>query len=88
MSDYLIARGLDGATRTMSKFQFSWSELASSYQSLWNATYEDTAVARLEQLVLKENELSSQASTEAPKNQERLGYSQEQIFKQRHLISA
>jgi hypothetical protein len=38
LSAYTVARGMDGATRTMSKFQFSWSELASSYEALWNAT--------------------------------------------------
>ncbi len=85
---YSIARGLDGATRTMAKFQFSWSELAAGYEALWNTTYQDDAVSRLEQLVSKENELSSQASTEAPNNQERLSYWQEQVFKQHHLTAA
>ena len=88
LSAYSIARGLDGATRTMAKFQFSWSELAAGYEALWNTTYQDDAVPRLDQLISKENELSSQASTEAPNNQERLGYWQEQVFKQHHLNPA
>ena len=88
LSAYSIARGLDGATRTMGKFQFSWSELAAGYESVWNTTWADDAGTRLDQLISKENELSSQASTEAPNNTARLSYWQDQVFKQHHLIPA
>ena len=88
LSAYSIARGLDGAARTMSKLQFSWGDLASGYESLWNTTYEEQAIRRLEQLIARENDLSSQSSTEAPNKQDRLGYWQDQVFRQRHLIPA
>ena len=88
LSAYSIARGLDGVTHTMAKFQFSWSELAAGYESLWNTTWSDDALSRLENLISRENELSSQASTEAPNNTARLSYWQDQVFKQHHLIPA
>ncbi len=88
LSAYSIARGLDGATRTMAKFQFSWSELAAGYESLWNTTWADDAGTQLAELISKENELSSQASTEAPNDTARLSYWQDQVFKQHHLIPA
>ena len=72
----------------MSKFQFAWSELADSYQALWNTTYADDADPRFAVLCARENDLSSQASTEAPNDQERLGYWQEQVFRQHHLLAA
>lgn len=87
LSAYSVARGLDGATRTMSKFQFSWSELASSYEALWNNVYADEAGARLELLIARERDLSSQASTEAPNDQKRLSYWQTQVFQQHHLAT-
>ncbi len=88
LSAYSIARGLDGATRTMSKFQFSWSELASGYEALWNTTYADDATTRLDQLIGRENELSSQASIEAPYKADRVAYWQDQVFQQHHLTPA
>jgi len=88
LSAYSIARGLDGATRTMSKFQFAWGELAAGYEALWNSTWQEDAGTRLALLVARENDLSSQASTEAPNNQSRLDYWQQQVFKQHHLTAA
>ncbi len=88
LSAYSVARGLDGATRTMSKFQFSWSELASGYEALWNNIYADEAGTRLELLVSRERDLSSQASTEAPNDQKRMAHWQTQVFRQHHLETA
>ncbi len=88
LSAYSVARSLDGATRTMSKFQFSWSELASGYEALWNNIYTDDASARLERLIARERDLSSQASTEAPNDQKRMSYWQTQVFRQHHLETA
>jgi hypothetical protein len=88
ISAYSVARGLDGATRTMAKFQFSWSELAAGYEALWNATYQEDAVSQLGLLVAKENDLSSQTSTDAPNDQKRLEYWQDQVFKQHYLVNA
>lgn len=88
LSAYSVARGLDGATRTMSRFQFAWGELATGYEALWNSTWHEDAGTRLALLVARENDLSSQASTEAPNNQSRLDYWQQQVFKQHHLTAA
>jgi len=88
LSAYSVARGLDGATRTMSKFQFAWGELAAGYENLWNSTWQEDASARLTLLMARENDLSSQASTEAPNDQSRLEYWQQQVFRQHHLVSA
>ena len=88
LSAYSIARGLDGATRTMSKLQFGWSELATSYEALWNTTYAEDAGARYAALIARENDLSSQGSTEAPNDPKRIDYWQEQVFRQHHLIQA
>jgi hypothetical protein len=88
LSAYTVARGLDGATRTMSKFQFSWSELASGYEALWNDVHSVDALSRLDALLARERDLSSQASTEAPNDQKRLTYWQLEVFKQHHLVSA
>jgi hypothetical protein len=87
LSAYSVARGLDGATRTMSKFQFAWGELAAGYEAIWNSTWQDDASARLALLSGRENDLSSQASTEAPNNQSRLDYWQQQVFRQHYLVS-
>ncbi len=88
LSAYSIARGLDGATRTMFKLQFGWSELATAYEALWNTTYAEDAASRYAALIAKENELSSQASIEAPNDPKRIYYWQEQVFRQHHLIPA
>ena len=88
LNAYSVARGLDGSTQAMSKFQFAWGELADSYQALWNTTYADDAQSRFALLCARENDLSSQASTQAPNDQERLSYWQEQVFRQHHLLSA
>ena len=88
LSAYSVARGLDGATRTMSKFQFSWSDLASGYEALWNDVYSGDAISRLDALIAREHDLSSQASTDAPNDQKRLTYWQLEVFKQHHLVAA
>jgi hypothetical protein len=88
LSAYSVARGLDGATRTMSKFQFSWSELASGYEALWNDVHSADALTRLETLTARERDLSSQASTEAPNDQKRLHYWQLEVFKQHRLATS
>ncbi|MEO7028806.1 MAG: hypothetical protein ABI147_05330 [Acidobacteriaceae bacterium] len=88
LSAYSVARGLDGSTRTMAKFQFAWSELAAGYEALWNSTYGEDANSQLGLLVARENDLSSQTSTDAPNDQKRLEYWQEQVFKQHHLVGA
>jgi hypothetical protein len=86
LSAYSVARGLDGATRTMAKLHSSWSELAVQYDALWAATYAEEASGQLLQLISREIELSTQAATEAPNLQERMGYWQDYVLRQRHLL--
>ena len=88
ISAYSIAIGLDTSARTMSKLQYSWSELATAYEGLWNTTYASSASQQFAILAARENDLSSQGSTEAPNKQERLAHWQTHVFRQHHLISA
>lgn len=88
LSAYSVARGLDGATRSMAKFHSAWSELALKYEALWRKTYAEDASEKLEQLIAKEIELSTQATTEAPNNQKRMGIWQDHVLRQRHLTPA
>ena len=88
ISAYTVAIGVDAAATSMSRFQFSWGEIATGYEDLWNTTYRKDAQQRFALLTARENDLSSQASTSAPNNQQRLAYWQEQVFRQHHLVSA
>lgn len=88
LTAYSIARGLDGATRTMSKLQASWAHLAADYEALWNTTWSDDAADQLNLLVTREVDLSSQASTDAPYHPKRVAYWQDQVFKLHHLAVA
>lgn len=88
ISAYTVAVGLDGSARTMSKLQYLCSELATAYEALWNTTYADNAAQQFGLLAARENDLSSQASTGAPNNQERLAHRQNHVFRQHHLVSA
>ncbi len=88
LSAYSVARGLDGATRSMAKFHSAWSELAVKYEALWRTTHADDASMKLDLLIAKEIDLSTQATTEAPNNQERMGFWQDHVLRQRHLLAA
>ena len=88
LTAYSMARGLDAAIRTMAKLHYSWSQIASEYDTLWNATYADGAEQVYDRLVTRERDLSELASTDAPNNQERLGYWMDQVLKQHHIAPA
>ena len=83
---YSIAVNLDTTIRTMAKFHYSWSQLASDYERLWNTLHRDGAVAEFEQLIGRERDLSELATTDAPNDQDRLGYWQDQVFKQHRVV--
>jgi hypothetical protein len=87
LSAYSVARGLDGATRTMSKFQFSWSELASGYEALWNDVHSADALSRLQALMARERDLSRPAHIDTPNDEKRLRYWQLHVFRLRHLVT-
>ena len=82
---YAIAINLDSTIRSMAKFHNSWSLLASDYERLWNNLYRDDAEGELDQLLARERDLSELATTDAPNNQKRLGYWQEQVFRQHRI---
>ena len=72
----------------MAKLHYSWSQIASEYQTLWNATYADDAGVIYARLVSRERDLSELAATDAPNKQDRLGYWMDQVPKQHHLSNA
>jgi hypothetical protein len=84
---YSIAVSLDASIRSMAKFHYSWSQLAADYERLWNHTYSDEAGDDFERIAARERDLSELATTEAPNDPSRLGYWQEQVFRQHHLVS-
>ncbi len=88
LTAYSIARNLDSAIRTMAKLHYSWSQVASDYESLWNTTYAEDAGLNYDRLVSRERDLSELASTDAPNNQKRLGYWMDQVLRQHHLSNA
>ncbi len=85
---YTIAINLDMTIRNLSKFHLGWSELATGYENLWNNIYSGDAELTYESLVRRERDLSELAATDAPNNQERLAYWQDQVFRQHHLVGA
>ena len=86
LSAYTISVSLDATIRTMSKLHYSWSEIAHGYESLWNDVYSDFASERLDTLMNRERDLSEVATTDAPNDQERMGYWQAQVLKDHHVI--
>ena len=69
----------------MAKLHYSWSQIASEYETLWNTTYTDGAEQTYDRLVARERDLWELASTDAPNNQKRLGYWMDKVLKQHHV---
>ena len=86
LTAYTIAVNLDLSTRTMARYHYQWSELAQGYEALWNNVQNDDALLDYESLMRRERDLAELATTDAPNNQERLSYWQDQVFKQHHLV--
>jgi hypothetical protein len=72
----------------MAKLHYSWSQIASEYDRLWNHTYEDDAESIFDDLLRKERDLSELATTEAPNDPKKLGEWQDHVFRQYHLNNA
>ncbi len=85
---YTIAVNLDLTIRTMAKFHYQWGELAEGYESLWSNIHAADAMLDFETLCRRERDLSELATTDAPNDQKRLAYWQDQVFQQHHLVSA
>ena len=84
---YAIAANLDTTIRSMAKFQYSWSELALAYETLWDNVWAEDAQITFESLARRERDLGELAATDAPNKQDRLAYWQDHVFKQHHLVS-
>jgi len=85
---YSVAVGLERLVRTMAKLHYSWNQIATDYDRLWNHTYEDQAESEFEDLLRRERDLSELASTEAPNDQKAIGKWQDHVFQQYHLNNA
>jgi len=88
LTAYSVAVGLERLVRTMAKLHYSWNQVATDYDRLWNHTYEDQAENQFEDLLRRERDLSELATTEAPNNQEIMGEWQDHVFQQYHLNNA
>ena len=88
LTAYSVALGLERLVRTMAKLHYSWNQIATDYDRLWNHTYEDQAESQFEELLRRERDLSELATTEAPNNQKIMGEWQDHVFRQYHLNDA
>ena len=87
-SAYTIAVNLDAKIRTMAKLHYSWNQLASEYERLWDHNYEDDAEDQLNILIKREEDLSEVATTDAPNDQKKMGYWQDWVQKRYDLTAA
>lgn len=66
---YSIAAGVEKKAATMSKLHAAWNKLASDYERLWDHQWDADAEGILDRLKDRGNQLSEQATTEAPNDQ-------------------
>jgi hypothetical protein len=85
---YAVAVNLDTKIRTMAKLHYSWKQLLSDYEKLWNHHFEDEAETELSDLSRRELELSEFATTDAPNDPERMGRWQDQVLRLHGLPTA
>ena len=88
LTAYTIAVNLDITIRSMAKLHTSWSEVAQSYQQLWDNVHVEDAQPIYDSLMRRERELGELGATDAPNDQKRLAYWQNYVHKQRHLVNA
>jgi hypothetical protein len=88
LTAYSLAVSLERLVRTMAKLHYSWNQIATDYDRLWNHTYEDDAEIEFEDLLRRERELSEIATTEAPNDRKALREWQDHVFQQYHLNGA
>jgi len=88
MTAYSVAVGLDAKIRTMAKLHYSWSTLSAEYVRLWDSTYSEDAIPKLDDLIRREQALSELAATDAPNDQTRMARWQDHVFQQYHLVVA
>src|ERR1700729_143170 len=56
LSAYSISAGLERKVQTMAKLHYSWLQLATDYDRLWNHIYDDDAERELARFVNSEKE--------------------------------
>lgn len=88
LSAYSMAVGLDRKAQTMAKLHYSWLQVETDYERLWNHVHSEEAEADFEQLVQRERELSQLATTDAPNNVRLLEKWEDHVFRQRGLSPA
>jgi len=88
LAAYSLAVSLERVVGTMAKLHYSWNQIATEYDHLWNHTYEDEAESEFEDILRRERDLSELAATTAPNDRKALGKWQEHVFQQYHLSNA
>jgi hypothetical protein len=83
-----MSAGLDRKVQTMAKLHYSWLQLATDYDHLWNHFYEEGAERELARLVNGEKDLSQLAATEAPYDPPRMAKWEDHVFQQHGLTTA
>src|SRR5580704_5369002 len=85
LTAYSLAVGLERLVRTMARLHYSWNQIATDYDRLWNHAYDDDAENAFGDLLRRERDLSELATTEAPNDQKVLGEWQDRVLQQYHL---
>ena len=88
LNAYALAVGLERLVRTMAKLHYSWNQIGTDYDRLWNHTWEDGAEGVFEDLLRRERDLSELAATEAPNDQRVMGRWEDHVFQQYGLSNA
>jgi hypothetical protein len=88
LTAYSLAVSLERLVRTMARLHYSWNQIATDYDRLWNHAYDDDAENAFGDLLRRERDLSELATTEAPNDQKVLGEWQDRVLQQYHLKSA
>jgi hypothetical protein len=82
---YAMAVNLDRRIATMAKLHSAWSQIATTYDHLWNHASDVDAEGQLEKIMESEKEPSELATMEAPNDQKLLGKWQGRVFSLYHL---
>jgi hypothetical protein len=88
LTAYSVAIGLERLVRTMAKLHYSWNQIATDYDRLFNHTGEDEAESEFQELLRRERDASELATTEVPNNQKIMGEWQDYVVRQYHLDNA
>jgi hypothetical protein len=76
---YTISFGLDKLVATLARLHYSWNELSSAYERLWNHWYDDDAERTFEDLQRRARE-ASELGTEVPYRESLVGKWEERVY--------